>query len=183
MKIIISGLTASGKSTLVAGLSNQLDFSIFSGSSKLREFMPPKLFDFWESKKGLDALKFRLAHTKYDRRLDDYILEYAKNNDNFILDSWTASWRIKDDAIKIYLKADLKIRAARVSERDQIPFASAIKFMKEKDKLSIKIYKKLYNISIDTDTAPFDLVIDSGTLSISDLRDLCLDYIRKRQIN
>ena len=183
MKIIISGLTASGKSTLATGLSKDLGLSIFSGSSKLREFMPPKHFESWESKKGLDAIKFRLAHPKYDRLLDDYIVTYAKNNDNFILDSWTAAWKIKGGAIKIYLKADLKIRAARVSERSHTPFESALKFMKEKDKLTAKIYNKLYKIFVDTDTTPFDLVVNSGTLSIDDLRALCLTYIRKRHDN
>jgi predicted cytidylate kinase len=183
MKIIISGLTASGKSTLAKGLSSALGMEYFSGSTKLREFMPPKEFEYWESQKGLDAIKFRLKHPKYDRLLDNFILKYVKTHDNIVLDSWVASWKVKDrDAIKIYLKVGLETRARRVSERDSIDYDSALRFMKEKDKLSSKIYFNLYKIRIGgEDLMPFDLVVNSSDFSIDELRDLCLGYIDKRK--
>lgn len=182
MKIIISGLTASGKSTLAKGLSSDLGMGYFSGSSKLREIMPPKDFEYWESKKGLDVIKFRLKHLKYDRLLDDYILKYVKSHDNIVLDSWVASWKVNEkDTIKIYLKVDLETRARRVSERDQMEYEAALKFMKEKDKLSSKIYYTLYKIKISgEDLMPFDLVVNSSELSIEQLKSICLDYINKR---
>ncbi len=178
MRIIISGLTASGKSTLAIGLSHELELEYFSASSKLRDILPPKDFQFWESKKGIDIVKFRLKNPKYDKRLDDYIIKYVKAHDDIILDSWVASWKVNDEkTIKIYLKADLETRASRVANRDKISLTDAVKFMKEKDKLTSLIYYKLYGIEIQKDMAPFDLVLNSGRLSIDSLKDVCLSYI------
>ncbi len=181
MKIIISGLTASGKSTLARGISEELNLKYFSASSKLREIMPPRDFEFWESQKGLDVVKFRLKNLKYDRLLDDYILKYVKEHDNLVLDSWVASWKINDEkTIKIYLKVDLETRAWRVSQRGNMGYGEALKFMKEKDRLSAKIYYTLYKIKIAEDMLPFDLVINSAALSVESLKKVCLEYIVKR---
>jgi cytidylate kinase len=179
MKIIISGLTATGKSTLVRGLSQEFGLEYFSASSKWKDIMPKKDFVFWESKKGLDALKFRLSHLKYDRMLDDFILKHVASHDNIIIDSWVASWKIDDkDTIKIYLRADLETRARRVVVRDGILYKDALDFMKKKDKLSTKIYYKLYKIKIDRDMYPFKLVVDNSHLSVEAMRALCSSYIR-----
>ena len=178
MKVIISGLTASGKSTLAKGLSDELRVEYFSASSKLRELMPPKDFEYWETKKGLDAVKFRLKNPRYDRKLDDYIVNYVKSHDNIILDSWVASWKVNDkNAIKIYLKADIETRAQRVSQRDGVKLSDALRFMKEKDKLTSKIYLNLYKIKIDSDLTPFDLVVNTSRTSAEALKNLCFNYI------
>ncbi len=178
MRIIVSGLTASGKSTLARGLSKSLGLEYFSASSKLREIMPPREFEFWESQKGLDAIRFRLKHPQYDKALDNYIVRNVRTQTNIILDSWVASWKVNaPSTIKIYLKVDVKERARRVSERDGIKFGPALKFMKEKDRLTAKVYMNIYGIDIANDLTPFDLVVDSTHLQVEELRKLCLNYI------
>lgn len=179
MRIIISGLTASGKSTLAKGLSRSLGLEYFSASSKLREIMPPREFEFWESQKGLDAIKFRLKHPQYDKALDNYIIRSVKKKRSIILDSWVASWKVNvPGTIKIYLRVDLEERARRVSKRDSIPLGSALKFMKQKDRLTSKVYSDIYGIDIVNDLTPFNLVVDSTNMQIKELRKLCLNYIR-----
>jgi predicted cytidylate kinase len=183
MRIIISGLTASGKSTLAKALSKRLGIEYFSASSKWKELLPKKEFDFWESQKGLDVVKFRLDHLKYDRALDRYILNYVKTHKEIVLDSWVAAWKIYGpDVIKIYLRADVETRAKRASLRNGTSFKDALKFMKAKDKLTSEIYKRLYKIEVEKDFAPFDLVINSTALSEDSVRELCLDYINKRNV-
>ncbi len=178
MRIIISGLTASGKSTLSHGLSESLGLEYFSASSKLRELMPPREFEFWESQKGLDAIRFRLKHPQYDKALDNYIIRNIKTNDNIILDSWVAPWKVNvPSTIKIYLKVDVEERARRVSKRDGIESASALKLMKEKDRLTAKVYKNIYSIDIIKDLTPFNFVVDSTHLQKEELHKLCLNYI------
>ncbi|MCL5009412.1 MAG: cytidylate kinase family protein [Candidatus Parvarchaeota archaeon] len=178
MRIIISGLTASGKSTLARSLSKSFKLEYFSGSSKLKELIPKEHFEFWESKKGLDAIRFRLKHPQYDRSLDNYIIKNIKARDNLILDSWVASWKVNlPGIIKIYLKVDIKERVRRVSERDGISIAAASKFMREKDRLTSKIYRDIYGIDVLKDLTPFDLVINSTYLSADELRRLCVHYI------
>ncbi|MCL4399404.1 cytidylate kinase family protein [Candidatus Parvarchaeota archaeon] len=177
MRIIISGLTASGKSTLAKRLADYFGLEYFSASSKLRDIMKYGDFKFWESKKGIEAVKFRLKHPEYDRKLDAYVLSYLKKHDNIVMDSWVASWKFYGKAIKIYLKSDLETRARRVSSRDSTPYKSALKFMREKDKLTTEVYRKLYKMDIINDMSPFDLVIDSSELSMPERDSICISFI------
>ncbi len=180
MKIIVSGLTASGKSSVSTSLALNFGIEYFSASSKLKTLLPKKDFMVWESKKGIEAVKFRLKNTEYDKRLDSYIISFLKSKKDIVLDSWVAPWKINgNDIVKIYIKADEKTRAQRVSVRDKISFAEALKFMNEKDKLTKAIYKKAYNIEIDKDLTPFDLVIDSSKIELNDVIELCSDFILK----
>ncbi len=179
MKIVISGLTGSGKSTLARGLSMVLNLEYFSASSKLREILPKKDFGVWESKKGLDVLKFRLAHPESDAKLDRYIIKNFSDKNNVVLDSWVAPWKVNgDDIIKIYIKADVRTRSKRVAFRDSINFKSALAFTKKKDEITLEIYKKLYGIEVGKDYGPFDIVLDSGKLSADDLIKVSVFFIK-----
>ncbi len=182
MKVIVSGLTASGKSSVATTLALNFGIEYFSASSKLKNLLPKKDFMVWESKKGIEAVKFRLKNPQYDKRLDSFILSFFKTKKDVVLDSWVAPWKIKDkDTIKIYIKADENVRAKRVSIRDKISFSEALKFMKQKDLLTKQIYKKIYGIEIDKDFTPFDLVIDSSNIDLESVVQLCSDYIMHQQ--
>jgi cytidylate kinase len=76
---------------------------------------------------------------------------------------------------------DVEERARRVSERDGIKSSPALKFMKEKDRLTAKVYMDIYGIDIVNDLTPFDLVVDSTHLQIEELRKLCLSYIKLQE--
>ncbi len=182
MKVIVSGLTASGKSSVATSLALNFGVEYFSASSKLKTLLPKKDFMVWESKKGIEAVKFRLNNPKYDKKLDSFILSYFKTKKDIILDSWVAPWKINDkETIKIYIKADEAARAKRVSMRDKISQTDALKFMREKDRLTKNIYKKIYGIEIDKDFLPFNLLIDSSNLELSDVIQLCSDFIMNQK--
>lgn len=182
MKVIVSGLTASGKSSVSTSLALNFGIEYFSASSKLRKLLPKKDFMAWESKKGIEAVKFRLAHPEYDKRLDSYILSFLKGKKDIVLDSWVAPWKIKDKGtVKIYIKADESARADRVSIRDKISRKDALMFMKEKDRLTTEIYRKIYGIEVDTDFTPFNLVVDSSNIDLNDVIQLCSDFILKQK--
>ncbi|MCL4398297.1 MAG: cytidylate kinase family protein [Candidatus Parvarchaeota archaeon] len=182
MKVVVSGLTASGKSSVATSLALNFGIEYFSASSKLRKLLPKKDFMVWESKKGIEAVKFRLSNPQYDKKLDSFIISYFKAKKDLVLDSWVAPWKIKDkETIKIYIKADEEVRAKRVSIRDKISLSEALKFMREKDAFTKKIYKKIYGIEIDKDFTPFNLVIDSSNIELNDVIQLCSDYIMHQQ--
>ncbi len=182
MKIIISGLTASGKSSVSTSLALNFGIEYFSASSKLKKLLPKKDFEVWESQKGIAAVRFRLANPEYDKKLDSYIFSFLKTKKEVVLDSWVAPWKIKDkEAVKIYIKADERVRAQRVSGRDKITFQQALKFMREKDRLTKEIYKKIYGIDIEKDLTPFNLVIDSSDMELNDIVQLCSDFILKQK--
>ncbi len=182
MKLIVSGLTASGKSSVSKKLAKKFSLEYFSASSKLRKILPKKDFNVWESKKGIDAVKFRLKNPQYDRKLDSFIIRLFKKSSNIVMDSWVASWKVKDkNTLKIYIKADQKIRAERVSKRDGITAKQALAFMRQKDKLTAEIYKNIYGINVESDFTPFDIVIDTSYLDLKDTVKLCSDFILKQK--
>lgn len=182
MKVIVSGLTASGKSSVSKSLADKFGLEYFSASSKLREILPRKDFEVWESRKGIDAVRFRLKNPGYDRKLDAFINSLFRKSSGIVMDSWVASWKIKDkDTIKVYIKADKKIRAGRVSIRDGITLKQAMEFMSEKDRLTAEIYRKIYKIDVEKDFTPFDIVIDSSYLDLEDTVKLCSDFIINQQ--
>lgn len=51
MKVIVSGLTASGKSSVSKALAKEFNLEYFSASSKLREILPKKILKFGNLKK------------------------------------------------------------------------------------------------------------------------------------
>ena len=182
MRVIVSGLTASGKSSVATSLALNFGIEYFSASSKLRDLPPKKDFMVWESKKGIDAVKFRLNNPQYDKKLDSFILSHFKSKNDVILDSWVAPWKIKDkETIKIYIKAEESVRAKRVSIRDKIRLEDAYKFMKQKDTLTKSIYKKIYKIEIDKDFTPFNLVVDSSNIDLNSVIQICSDFIMNQQ--
>ncbi|EFD92999.1 MAG: cytidylate kinase [Candidatus Parvarchaeum acidophilus ARMAN-5] len=180
MKVIVSGLTASGKSSVSKALAKEFNLEYFSASSKLREILPKKDFEVWESKKGIEAVKFRIKNPIYDKKLDRIMLSLFNRSFNMILDSWVASWKVTDtNIIKIYIKADEKIRAERVSNRDGITFKQALSFMRIKDKLTAQIYSNIYGIDVKKDFRPFNLVIDSSYLDLKEVIKICSYFILK----
>ncbi|MCW1301851.1 MAG: cytidylate kinase family protein [Candidatus Parvarchaeota archaeon] len=180
MIVIVSGPTASGKTTLAKGLATELNLSYLSGSSKLKELLKLRALRTWESNEGIKAILFRLKNTEFDRKLDTEILKAIKRSDDMVVDSWTVPWLFKKgNALKIYVKAPIEIRALRVSERNGIKYKAALSFTKKKDELTARIYKKLYGIDVLNDVSPFDLVVDSSKLDIDNLRDICVDFIFK----
>jgi cytidylate kinase len=181
MIITVSGITASGKTTLAKGLADELNLEFISGSSKLKALLPVKTFNSWESKDGMKMIHLRLKNPVFDKKLDLALLRTIRKSDNIVVDSWTIPWLLKsnDNILKIYVKAPIDVRARRVSVRDNIPYKSALEITKKKDLLTAGVYKKLYKIDVAKDLAPFDLVIDSSKLDKDNLRDLCVDFIFK----
>jgi len=91
---------------------------------------------------GLQFLKERVKDPKFDKTVDDKLLEQAKLG-NVLLDSWTMPWLL-EGGFKIWLAASLEKRATRVSERDQITVKEAYAMLEEKEGNTKAIYKSIY---------------------------------------
>ena len=182
MKVIVSGLTGSGKSSLAKMLADRFDLKYIPGGVLLKESLPDHDFKHWETDEGLKAIKFRLEHPEYDRKVDKMIANEFDKTRNAMLDSWVAPWRTpKDGIIKIYLKADLKCRAERVAKRDSTSIEEALHYTKNKDKLTTMIYKKLYGFDSRNDLQIFDLVIDDTNLDTASLFKISELFLSKQK--
>jgi cytidylate kinase len=170
--ICISGMAGTGKSTLSKKLAEKYHLRYFSGGDVLKDLAKQEGYDvsirgWWESPDGLRFLNERVNNLKFDKAVDDKLLEYAQQGD-VLLDSWTMPWLLKV-GFKIWLEASFEKRAARVADRDNISIAEALEVLKEKEAHTKAIYKELYGFSLGEDFKPFDFVLDTDNLNAGEV--------------
>jgi CMP/dCMP kinase len=166
--ICISGMAGTGKSTLSRKLAEKYGLRYYCGGDALKELAKQEGYavtneGWWESAEGLKFLKERVSDPKFDKTVDDKLLENAKQG-NVLLDSWTMPWLL-ERGFKIWLAASLEKRAARVAKRDSMSLEEAYKMLAEKEANTKAIYKSLYGFSLGDDLSPFDFILDTDNLS------------------
>lgn len=176
--VCISGMAGTGKSTLAKKLAQKYKLKYYSGGDALKELAKdegynPSSRGWWESPEGLSFLKRREKNLKFDKAVDDKLLEYAQQG-NVLLDSWAMPWLLKT-GFKIWLVASEEKRAERIAKRDKIAVKKALQVLKEKEARTKAIYKKLYGFTLGEDFDPFNLVLDTDNLNAGEVfQTLCM---------
>ena len=176
--ICISGMAGTGKSTLSKKLAKKYGLKCYSGGEALKalatdEGYSPSSRGWWESPEGLSFLKKREKNLKFDKAVDEKLLEYTNQGD-VLLDSWTMPWLLKT-GFKIWLLASIEKRAERVAKRDKTTVEKALQALKEKEARTKAIYKELYGFNLGDDFAPFHLVLDTDSLNAKEVfQVLCM---------
>jgi len=174
----ISGMAGTGKSTLAKKLAERYGLRYYSGGDALKALAAEEGYDsssrgWWESPEGLSFLEKREENLKFDKAVDDKLLEYAQQG-CVLLDSWTMPWLLKT-GFKIWLIASEEKRAERIAERDKLSREEALKVLKEKEARTKSIYKKLYGFTLGQDLEPFNIVLDTNNLNAGEVfQTLCM---------
>jgi cytidylate kinase len=183
-------MTGSGKSVLAKKLALRYGLRYVSGGDALKEVAKEAGFDpyregWWESEEGLNFLSKRLENPEFDKKVDEKLIEMAKTG-NVVFDSWTMPWLLKaPNCFKVWLKASIDVRARRVAKRDKISVKEAMVSIREKDKKTASIYRRLYGFRLGEDYSPFDLILDnSKTDPQTDFEIICavIDILRQKGI-
>jgi cytidylate kinase len=166
--ICISGMTGSGKSTVAKRLADKYGLGYFSGGNALKNLAQEEGYysemrGWWESPQGLKFIQQRIEDPAFDKKIDEKLLELAKQGD-VVLDSWTMPW-LFDGGFKIWLEASPEVRARRVMKRDSISVEEAVKALKEKDEKTRAIYKNLYGFNLGHDLSPFNFILATEELN------------------
>jgi len=154
--ITISGLPGSGKTTVARLLSRRLGLRhIYAGDLYRREAEERAL--------SLEAFN-RLAETDHsiDRALDAKMAEYARRG-GVVLEGRLAAFialQEKVDALKVWLTASEKVRAQRVSQRENSDSINVLRQNEERQHSDAKRYREIYGFDLN-DTSIYDLVLDS----------------------
>jgi cytidylate kinase len=172
--ICLAGLTACGKSTAARRLAEKYRLTYVSGGTALKELAlklgyKAKSKGWWETPEGMRFLEQRLRDPKFDKQIDAQLLERAEHGD-VVLDSWTMPWLTKK-GFKIWLEVSPAERAKRLAHRDGLSLKEAEQVIKEKDGKTRRIYERLYGFKLGEDYSPFDLILDSETLSSDEVFD------------
>jgi len=166
--ICICGMAGSGKSTLAKRIAQHYGLKYSSGGDALKAVALEMGYSvsekgWWETEEGLRFLEERSRNPEIDRRVDQKQLEWAEEG-GIVFDSWAIPWLLKG-GFKVWLEASETVRARRVAKRDNLTIKEALKFLREKEAMTKKIYKSLYGFSLGEDLSPFHLIIDVNFLS------------------
>ena len=161
MRITISGTIGSGKTTVCRLLSEALGWPTAISGHLFRE-MAKEL--------GMSLEEFgRLAEQdpKYDRLIDDRLLQRARQEEDVILEGRLAGQLLRRNAIPalcVYLDAPLEVRAKRVSGREGVGLREAMDEMSAREASEALRYRRFYDIDV-ADRSIYDMGIDTGALT------------------
>lgn len=152
MIIAVAGPIGVGKSTVATALARRLGYRVISGGEVFREIA---------RERGISVTEVnRLAERDptLDRELDRRQAELARAG-NCVVESRLAGWMVDAD-LKIWLRAPVEVRAARVARREGLDVAAARADLDERERSEWARYKAAYDIDID-DLDPYHLVVDT----------------------
>ena len=180
--ICISGLAATGKSTLAKRLAESLNLRYVSGGDGLKMLAVERGYkpggrEWWETEDGMRFLEERLRNPEFDKLVDQKLIELAKAGD-VVIDSWVLPWLYRG-GFNIWLKAKTEVRAERMARRSGISVEEARKLLEKRDSESIELYKKLYGIEVGRDFEPFHLVLDTSDLDESAVYRIVLQAVKE----
>jgi CMP/dCMP kinase len=186
--IIVSGFAGSGKSTLADSLSQELGLRCIHASDLLKQLKEKQAGEldtaktvggkgWWESKEAEEYMKKRLEDESMDRKLDELLLQEIEKG-KVVLDSWTMPWLSKK-GFKIWLSASPETRAKRISGRDFLPEKEVAEKIKKRDAETAAIYKKIYGFELGKDFSPFNLILETDSLSEKQVFEKVLKEVKK----
>ena len=129
--------------------------------------------------RGMDLLEFSRyaeSHPEVDREIDERQKELASQGD-CVVEGRLSAYFVPSD-FKVWLKADLKVRASRARGRGDSD-ADILKAIKIREASERKRYKKFYNINIKN-LSIYDLVLYTTNLTIKETADKVEEETRKR---
>jgi len=163
MKITVSGIVGSGKSTVSKLLAKRLGFEYFSVGALMRQMAVDKKVHL---KELTEQAKF--DERVIDKELDDSQIKIGKTRNNFVMDSRLGFYFIPD-SFKVFLKVDLNEGAKRVfsDSRREESYSSVEEtksYLVKRISDEKQRYKQYYRIDFPNG-CKFDLEIDTTKIS------------------
>ena len=176
--ISLGGELASGKGTVSKILMKELNFGVYKNGDYFRKLARDK---------GMDITTFNeyvKEHPEIDRQVEYSAAEYAKTNDNFIIDA-RLGWYAVPESFKVYLKVDINVAAKRAFEDKERKSSENFETIEEQKldlekryKLENERYFKLYGVRKE-DESNYDLVIDTTALTPQEVADkIRIEYLK-----
>ncbi|MBI2076585.1 MAG: cytidylate kinase family protein [Candidatus Aenigmarchaeota archaeon] len=184
--IVISGQPGCGSTTTGKLLSDKLGIGFFSVGTHFKKLAGEKTkkkvgwpsptmvsADYLSTKEG--------SGKKLHNDIDAMQIEKAKTG-NIIIESKLGVHMLPDADFKIWLKAPIRTRAARVAERDNISFETAIKTLMKKEKQERKSFKKIYGFDFFELEKNADLVISTSSKKPEKIVNTIMSSLKARKL-
>lgn len=174
MRITISGLPGSGTSTVSKIISKKMNYPYIYAGNIFRQMAADS------GKSLLDFNKLAGSEKTIDFQLDNKMLDYAKNNEDILLEGRIIGFiaaRNHIPAFKIWIDAPINIRAERVAKRDKQTLEAAISDVKKREEMEVVRYLEYYNIDMK-DLSVYDLTVDSSVKTPNEIVSFILEKIK-----
>ncbi len=168
--ISISGELASGKSTIIKLLMEELNYSVYRNGEYFRNLA---------KEKNMSVTEFNIYvedHPEIDKQIENSAAIYAKDHDNFIIDA-RLGWYAVPESFKVYVKVDIDEAAKRAFYDENRKDTENFKTINEQKEDIIKRYKleneryfNLYGIHKE-DLSNYDFVIDTTNITPKEAAD------------
>ena len=176
--ISLAGDLASGKGETSKILTQKLGYGIYRNGQYFRELA---------KKMNMSVTEFNVyveAHPEIDRQIENSAAEYAKNNDNFIIDA-RLGWYAVPESFKVYLTVDIDVAAKRAFQDNERKDTENFATLEEQKADIIKRYKleneryyNLYNVRKE-DMSNYDLVIDTTSKTPKEVFEIVVEEYEK----
>ncbi len=153
MIITLSGQPGSGKTSVAREIADKYGFVIVSAGEQFRKLAAERGMTLEEFGKLAECDK------SIDLAIDQRQKELSTKHPNVIVEGRLAGWTI-DASMKIWLKTPLRVRAERISKRENIEVHRAYDETETRQKCEIARYKNFYDIDL-TDLSCYDLIVDT----------------------
>lgn len=159
MIITLGGRAGSGTSSTGRILAKKLGYRFYSAGDVRRRFAKDKNITLAELNRQAEQ------NPSSDYMVDDVMKKMNETEDDFVIDSWLGFYFFPD-SIKIFLDADIKVRAKRILERanfEEHPrdVKEAIQMINSREESAVMRFEKLYGFD-PFDQNHFDLILDTA---------------------
>jgi CMP/dCMP kinase len=161
-KITIFGLAGTGKSSVGKLLAERLGYEYVSSGNMMRQKAVEAGLTIYELNQAARS------DPHFDQELDEAILQYGKEHDNFVLESWLG-WHFVPDAFKIKLLCDTQERIKRIAARESLSFEEAEQKTESRDQAKLDRYYRYYGIKDFPSDEIFDLVLDTTVRAVEEI--------------
>lgn len=187
MIITIQGTAGSGKGTIARILANKLGYEYYS------------VGDYRRNKAGELGMTIeqynKLGENDFstDKEADEWQKNLGLTKDNFVIDGRTGFLFIPH-SLKVFLfvKEDIaakriyndmiKNSSLRINQQRTESFEEQMMLNNERDRSDALRYKKWYNIENIRDPKHYDMFIDTSELTIDQVTNNILNYIREHNL-
>lgn len=171
MRITISGPPGSGKTTACRLVAKRLHLEVVISGDIFRQLAKEASLSL------ADFGSMCESDPDVDRQLDQRMVEIARSRDDLLLEGRLTGHMLTRNGIpafRVFMGADLDVRAARVAEREGGTAAQRKQEIMKREKCEARRYLAYYDIDI-RDRSVYDLVIDTTNKTPEQVADIICD--------